>query len=411
MVRRYLIPFISFIGTTLVMIGKKFQTKTAYPKSFPIKAVEHSTNEIIFYFKSVKGPFRIYREGRLIYEGTDEVFRDSELAAGTTYLYTIEIGTRRGSPERLKVQTSTAVESRELENVVRNCVQTTIISRSLVALEWDPIEGVEEYLIYRNGKRISKVEEPLFVDRWVRSQVEYTYRVYAERPLTWKQDSGHESRVMQRKVKEQNVAMEKFQMTKVLEPLEEILKVEDHSLEKREWKFLYKTFVSKNWIKNSDHTSPYRYFKGEGRSFDPTSEAYRSTAEIVVTADGSEVKLNKDIGKTHGYGMLRNLKGEVVPSDDGIFLEEVEIEKEKASFVLTHSVEDPLVDLPAVDYQVWGKFFQSGFYDITGVHEQAPNHEIYLKHGIQRSWTTLHQSKDEGRELAAPMHWRMSNFK
>ncbi|GIN97228.1 hypothetical protein J6TS1_30980 [Siminovitchia terrae] len=411
MVRRYLIPFISFIGTTLVMIGKKFQTKIAYPKSFPIKAVEQATNEIIFYFKGGKGPFRIYREGRLIYEGADEAFRDSELAAETTYLYTIEIGTRRGSPERLKVQTSTAAESKELENVLKNCIQTTIISRSLVAMEWEPIEGAEEYLIYRNGKRIGKVEEPIFVDRWVRSQVEYTYRVYAERPLALDQDVDHGYRVTKKEAKEQNVAMEKFQMTKVLDSLEEILNAEDRPLEKKEWKFLYKTFVSKNWIKNLDHTSPYRYFKGEGRSFDPSSEAYRSMSEIVVTADGSEIKLNKDIGKTKGYGMLRKLKGEVVPSDDGIFLEEVEIEKEKASFVLRHSVEDPLVELPAVDYQVWAEFFQSGYYDITGIHEQAPNHEVYLKHGIQRSWTTLHQSKDEGRELAAPMHWRMSNFK
>lgn len=406
MVRRYLIPLISFIGTALVMIGKKLQQKMSYPKSFPIESIEQTTNDIIFHFKSGKGPFRIYREGRLIYEGEDESFTDSELAAGTAYFYTIEIGARRSSPERIKVQTSTAAKFRESENVLKECIQTTIISRSLVAMEWEPIEGVEEYAIYQNGKRIAKVEEPFFVDRWVRSQVAYTYRVYAERPLPgFEQDSNDE--------KLPEAAIEKFHMTKVLDPLEEILKSGDAPSEKKEWQFLYKTFLRKSWIKNPDDASPYRYFKGDGRGFDPASKDYRSMAEIVVTADESEIRLNKDIGKTKGYGMLRKLKGEVVPSDAGIYLEDVEVEENKASFVLKHSVENPLADAPAVDYQVWAAFLRSGFYDIAGMHEQAPNHEVYLKHGIQRSWTTLHQS--EGTEWPAEpntvIYWRVSNYK
>ncbi len=412
MLRRYLIPLISFIGTTLVMIGKKLQTKMSYPKHFPIESVEQRTNEVIFHFRSGKGPFRIYREGRLIYEGDDESFTDNELAAGTTYLYTIEIGSRRGVPERMKVQTSTDTAFKEPESVLKNCTQTTIISRSLVAMEWEPIEGVEEYLIYRNGKKIAKVEEPVFVDRWVRSQVEYTYGIYAKRSSVSEKDLDQpELRVTKKGKKEQNVPMEKFQMTKVLDSLEEILKPEDEPHEKKEWKFLYKTFLSKNWIKNLNNRSPYRYFKGDGRGFDPLSPDYRSMAEVVVTGDGSEVRLNKDIGKTKGYGMLRKLKNEETASDKGIYLENVEVDEEKASFVLKHSVTNPLDDLTVVDYQVWADLHHSGYYDVTGIHEQSPDHEVYLKHGIQRSWTALHQSGEEGMEWIDLMHWRVSNFK
>ncbi|RWR06535.1 DUF3238 domain-containing protein [Siminovitchia fortis] len=413
MFRRYVIPLISLIGTALVMIGKKLQTKIAYPKSFPIKAVEQTTNEIIFHFKSEKGPFRIYREGRLIYEGEDESFTDSELASGTTYLYTIEIGSRRGTPERMKVQTSTAAEFRESENKLEDCTQTAVISRSFVGMEWEPIEGVEEYLIYRNGKRIAKVEEPFFVDRWVRGQVEYTYQVYAERPLEdfEKDPDERESRVKKKRAKDQNAVMEKFQMTKMLDPLEEILKSENEPFEKKEWQFLYKTFSGRSWIKNPNEASPYRYFKGEGRGFDPASKEYRSMAEIVVTPDGSEIRLNKDIGTTKGYGMLRILKKEETASDEGIQLEDIETGEEKVSFILNHSVQNPLDDLPAVDYRVRANLYRSGYFDIAGVHEQTPDHEVYLKHGVQRSWTTLHQSEDEGVERMAPMHWRVSNFK
>ncbi|WP_144460823.1 DUF3238 domain-containing protein [Siminovitchia fortis] len=413
MFRRYVIPLISLIGTALVMIGKRLQTKIAYPKNFPIKAVEQTTNEIIFHFKSEKGTFRIYREGRLIYEGEDESFTDSELAPGTTYLYTIEIGSRRGTPERMKVQTSTAAEFRESENKLEDCIQTTVISRSFVGMEWEPIEGVEEYLIYRNGKRIAKVEESFFVDRWVRGQVEYTYQVYAERPLEdlEKDSDERESRVKKKRAKDQNAAMEKFQMTKMLDPLEEILKSENEPFEKKEWQFLYKTFSGRSWLKNPNEASPYRYFKGEGRGFDPASKDYRSVAEIVVTPDGSETRLNKDIGTTKGYGMLRMLKKEETASDEGIQLEDIETGEEKVSFILNHSVQNPLDDLPAVDYRVRANLYRSGYFDIAGVHEQTPDHEVYLKHGVQRSWTTLHQSEDEGVERMAPMHWRVSNFK
>lgn len=425
MIRRYIIPLISLIGTVLVVIGKKIQPKMAYPKSFSLKSISQTTNEITFNLRNERGPFRIYRENKLVYEGEDDTFTDKDLIEGTTYLYTIEIGSRRGTPERMKVQTSTAVQSKEAENVLQDTVITTIISRSLVSMEWEPIEGVEEYVICRNGKRIAKVEEPFFVDRWVASREEYTYWIYAERPMTKSEKDFDEEKFLvagvigffKKGADERDAVMEKFQITKVLDPLEEILHSEDAAPERKEWRFQYKTFLNRAWFKNPNPASPYRYFKGDGRGFDPAAPEYRTMAEVVVTDDESfpDVRLNKDVGETKGYGMLRNLKKEETASDEGIQLEDVEIEEKKISFVLKHSVGNPLVTSPEIDYHVWGNLYHNGFYDIVGIHDQSPHHEVYLKHGVQRTWTTLHQSESEGLEwLAEPMagmYWRVSNFK
>ncbi|VEF49353.1 Uncharacterised protein [Bacillus freudenreichii] len=411
MFRRYLIPLISLIGTALVVIGKKLQPKMSYPKGFPIESIEQTINEVTFYLKNEKSPLRIYRDGTLIYEGDDESFTDINLAAGTTYLYTIEAGARRGTPERIKVQTSTAEESRQSENLLEDCIQTAIISKSFFGMEWEPIEGVEEYLIYRNGKRIAKVQEPFFVDRWVRSQMEYTYLIHAERPLPELEEGLDEQIRLRTDPKEKDAVMEIFEISKVLDPLEDILNSRDAKTERKEWRFLYKTFWGERWIKNPKEGSPYRYFKGDGRGFDSASTDYRSMAEIVVTGDEPfpDVQLAKDIGETKGYGMLRNLKKEETASDEGIQLEDVKVEETEVTYVLKHSVENPLADSLAVDYQVSARLQPNGFYDFSGVHDRSLNHEVYLKHGVQRTWTTLHQAEDEGME--APLYWRVSNFR
>lgn len=423
MLRRYVIPLLSLVGTALVVIGKKIQPKMAYPKSFPLQKISQKTDEITFHLRDGKGPFRIYREGELIYEGEDESFTDSGLNSGTTYLYTLEIGSRRGNPEVLKVQTSTAVESKAAENVLQDSVQTTIISQSFVSMEWDPIDGVGEYCIYRNGKRIAKVKEPFFLDRWVGNRNQYTYWIHAERSMTESEKDFDEEKFLLAglvglfKKSTKEAVTEKYQITKVLDPLEDILRLEEEPDERKEWRFLYKTFLDKKWVKNPNVASPYRYFKGDGRGFDPSAVEYRTMAEVVVTADGTftDVRLNKDVGETKGYGLLRNLKNEETASDEGIQLDDTEVDETKVSFVLKHSVGNPLVNSPAIDYHVWANFYHNGLYDIVGIHDQSPNHEIYLKYGTQRTWTTLHQSSSEGLEwMAEPMpamYWRVCNIK
>jgi len=85
--------------------------------------------------------------------------------------------------DMIKVQTSTAVEQKRSEHILQDLIITTVVADSFICMEWEPIEGISEYTIYRNGKRVARVKDCFFVDETVQNQEEYTYWIRAERPL------------------------------------------------------------------------------------------------------------------------------------------------------------------------------------------------------------------------------------
>ncbi len=51
---------------------------------------------------------------------------------------------------------------------------------------------------------------------------------------------------------------------------------------------------------------------------------------------------------------------------------------------------------PTVDYEVRTVFRRDGTFDMTGFHDQAPHHEIYITRGEGSKWLTIHLSKSKG---------------
>ena len=69
---------------------------------------------------------------------------------------------------------------------------------------------------------------------------------------------------------------------------------------------------------------------------------------------------------------------------------------------------------PPIDYEVRAVFRRDGTFDMTGFHDQAPHHEIYLTRGEGSQWRTIHLSKSKGLAwmsgVIAWQYWRFSNF-
>ena len=70
---------------------------------------------------------------------------------------------------------------------------------------------------------------------------------------------------------------------------------------------------------------------------------------------------------------------------EGIVLERSDHKNGEAGFLLTHAVQNPLVNAPDVDYEVRAVLRRDGLFDMTGYHDQAPHHEIYLIRGEGRT--------------------------
>ncbi|MBR8643874.1 hypothetical protein KEH51_01175 [[Brevibacterium] frigoritolerans] len=110
---------------------------------------------------------------------------DRDLTPGTIYTYTIDsLNEKEQAVNRMKIQTSTTAEKKKKEdNILLDLVFTTIVAKGQASLEWEPIKGIKDYTIYRNGVDIGKVSGCSFNDRSISENQEYTYTIKAKRPF------------------------------------------------------------------------------------------------------------------------------------------------------------------------------------------------------------------------------------
>ena len=82
-------------------------------------------------------------------------------------------------------------------------------------------------------------------------------------------------------------------------------------------------------------------------------------------------------------------------------------------FQLIHSVHNPIVFAPRIDYEVDAFIDEEGVYDVCGWHDEAPHHEVYVAFD-QEKWEPIHLAESKGllwlADLMGVHYWRFSNF-
>ena len=58
---------------------------------------------------------------------------------------------------------------------------------------------------------------------------------------------------------------------------------------------------------------------------------------------------------------------------------------------------------------------RDGTFDLTGYHDAAPHHEVYMKRDEGEEWIPIHQAESKGLAwmsgIIAWQYWRISSFK
>ncbi|WP_226641423.1 DUF3238 domain-containing protein [Mesobacillus subterraneus] len=413
------------IAGTLYAVKWNRQRKTAATShSRMLKNIEHNAKQIKLEWHGMNRPYRVFRGEELIYEGAEPKIVDQNLVPGTLYTYCIETLDDHGNVlERMRIQTTTAVEFREKENILEDLLITTIVTPDQISFEWEPIEGVTEYRIFRNGVELETVTSCAFTDRGIDHDENYRYRIQARRPLQrseqvkWELKSVIANAVGAIK-KDSSTAMaadEEFSIIKKIGPIKELLKSpEERKLEAGNWQLRYTTFLKEEWLKNPNAASQDQVFKGDHRSFDPESSEFRTRGDVFIDTEDPSVLLNKATGITEAFNSEQEPIESASSSEEGIQLEKVLTDDDRIKFHLDHSVSNPLVVSPAIDYHVCGTFYKDNEYDLVGIHDQAPEHEVYLKEPDTDEWQVIHQAHSKGLEMMAdPManhYWRYSTF-
>jgi hypothetical protein len=414
------------IAGTLYAVSLNRRRKTAASShSSLLEAKELNAKSIKLAWPGHGGHYRAFRDHELIYEGLEPKLVDQNLVPGSLYTYCIERLDEQGNvAERMKIQTTTSVDYKEKENILQDLLLTTIVAKNLISLEWEPIEGVSEYTIYRNGVKLDTIHCCSFTDQHLDENEEYTYTIKAKRPLQrsdqlkWEVKSLVANAVgaIKKDSSTKKAAEEEFSITKKIGAINQLLKPIDSNNKNGDglWQLRYTTFIKEEYLKNPNSASADQYFKGDHRSFDPESPNFRTRADVFIDSSNPSALLSKETGKTEALSKNHELIEDASASDEDIKLEKVLTDDGKIMFYLTHSVSNPLVVSPAIDYLLCGTFYKDSEIDIVGIHHQAPNHEIYLKEPGTENWQVIHQAESKGLEMMANTmanhYWRYSTF-
>ncbi|MBT2682737.1 DUF3238 domain-containing protein [Bacillus sp. ISL-37] len=413
------------IAGTLYAVNLNRRRKTAASShSRMLKNIEQGTKQIKMEWKGMNRPYRVFRGEELIYEGVEPRLVDQNLVPGTLYTYCIEVLDDHGNVEgKMRIQTTTSVDFKERDNILEDLLITTIVTHGQISLEWEPIEGVLEYTIFRNGIQLETVTSCAFTDKNIKVDDVYTYMIKAKRPLQrsnqlkWELKSVIANAVgaIKKDSSTEMAADEEFTITKRIGPLKDLLRSPQESKHKSgNWQLRYTTFLKEEWLNNPNVASEDQIFKGDHRSFDPESSEFRTRSDVFIDTDNPSALLSKTTGITEAFTKDHEKLESSSASDEGIQLKKVLTDDDRVQFHLNHSVSNPLVVSPAIDYHVCGTFYKDNEFDLVGNHDQSPEHEIYLKEPGTDDWQVIHQAQSKGLEMMAdPManhYWRYSTF-
>lgn len=370
-----------------------------------IQSIQQTPSSVSLSFQTAD-PVTIKREDRQLYQGTGPSFTDDGLEPGTVYTYRFEAD----GEKQLIVQTATAVElsDKNQDIPLQERVITTVLSKQSVAIAWEPIRGVSEYEVRRNGEYAGTVTQPAFTDPHIDPAEETVYEIKGVRPIepgdeeetTERSPVAKLVRLLKTKTSEDDLLAEAFILIKDIGRLHDHFSGTHEPEPEKSIIMRYTTFLEDEWIENPNVLSNMRLFTGDGRTFDPDSESYRTRADIRV--ENKQVSLKRSVGLSKGYTLQKQLVEEDRASDEGIVIKQVESDEKKVSFLLEHAVSNPLMPSPDIEYHTFASFYKGGRIDISGEHDEAPHHEVYVKKGAG-SWKPVHRSETRGLERLTPL--------
>lgn len=394
---------------------------------FEVQSVTHQHDMIHFTWQDLGGNYFVYRDGELLYEGTVPAFKDGDFKHAKLYNYSIERVVNGEVVDVIRLQTSAYAEQRDVENPLQFLVMTTIVAQSQIALSWEVIKDVSHYKIYRNNVFLKEVQANQYIDRDISIDESYTYRIESERPLAKSEERFSKGKsvaanlfgVLHKASSQKQPEIERYTVTKQIGVPRKLLIPTLQRIKQYKsnyWEFRYTTFLKEKMIKNPNVLSKYHIFKGDHRDFHPEGTSYRTRVDISLDygKPQSPMVCTRSVGKTTAYDHLGRLRKEAKAPSDGIILERNDHKVGEAGFLLTHAVQNPIVQGPKINYEVRAVLRRDGTFDMTGYHNQAPHHEVYLACGKQADWTPIHLAESNGlmwmSNVMSWHYWRYSNF-
>lgn len=391
---------------------------------FEVESVLHTHDTIQFTWKDLGGLYFVYRDNDLLYEGTVPTFRDGQFKHAKLYHYSIERVVDGTVVDVIRLQTSGYAEERNVENPLQFLVMTTIIAHSQISLSWEKVKDITCYEVYRNDVLLEEVRGNQYCDRDIELDKTYIYRIQSKRLIEKSEEKFSKGKSMVAAVIEKfhaphkEPAVEMFTVVKKIGPLQDLLLPTLQRMKRSKvnlWQFRYMTFLKEETVKNPNILSRNYLFQGDHRDFHSESERFRTRVDVSLNygQPQSPMICTRRIGKTIAYDHVGNIRKVAVATYQGIEFKRMDHQLGESGFLLTHDVGNPIVQAPKINYEVRAVLRRDGLFDLTGFHNQAPHHEVYVANGEQE-WMPIHLAESNGLIWMADVlgwhYWRHLNF-
>lgn len=392
---------------------------------FALLKITQLEHELVFEWTDIGGLYRVYRDDILVHEGLIALFTDTHVSREDSHRYAIERLEKGQTIDVIKFQTISRKVDMSNEHPLAEAFFTTIVSASGIILHWQPIQGVKSFDIFRDGKFLASVTGQQYTDYEPIREHIHTYQVQFRRPLKNASKKSSKSlsllaSLLATMKKEEKLGYERFEWVVRIAPLRKLLVPTEERDEKTkygfpQWHLRYTTFLSERRIKNSNFLSRHASFQGDNRSFSVHAKTYRTRVDLVYDSLNQRHPLTyqRSIGATVSYNRLGSKLKKKYALKEDIKVQALQHPTERYVFRLHHDVKNPIVLAPKITYEVIGKLTANGLIEVTGFHDEAPNHEVYIKIKDE-DWYPIHLTESKGLfsliNGLSRRYWRFSTF-
>jgi len=410
--KKIVVPFLFAAG--LLLVGQQ----EAGAKELTEVNSKRGYDSIQLVTESMKGNyFKVYRDGKKIWEGSKKDFVDANLEPDYSYTYKIGVYENEKLVDIVSYRAKTKKERQTNQDKVLDTTYSeetdlvTTVGKDYVTLEWEPIpddDGI--YEIYRDGKLLEKVSITKYTDFTVKNGQDHLYEIVASKEVSNKQKKEIKEQFKKNnndfsKVDKEYFFNEVKTVGKVVETVEEIseeelasidvpeefveapiqtLGIPDVGAEVPAYLFRYQTFIPFASVDNPNQyheTLIGEYgtrLKGDNRGFDPFSNKYRTRVDVYADWWYPDLYADRLVGESVLYDSDGNVLMRDTASNSGIKVTKDLVSSTKMMWRVNHDVGVPFdPTYPNITYYYEGTVYKNGTFSLRGSHDKAPNHEIY----------------------------------
>lgn len=373
--------------------------------------------------------FEVYRDDKLIFNGSKSTYTDAGLEPNNLYSYDIVLyNDQKEIDDIIKHKVKTKNKSNSEMQTLAVDVNTydfdteikTTINKNNVVIEWGNLEDDDGiYELYRDDVKIADVRGNIFTDNKIKKGSSYRYKIIAEKAISESKKKSIQEELIKEGFKLKDIPSSAYIDRKTItKDVSTLTKLDKKEILKRDltsdltkltspkagtldsYIFRYTTFIpmkyvnNKNWLAGDAGT----YLKGDGssnvkanwRKFDFFNNSFRTRVDVnpewinstggfyfdkPIVSQSVLYETSSAIGKSCGSKGVRC----ATASNSGIKVIKEYVNSSYIEWRVEHSASVPFgVSYPGIDYRYDARIYKNGNVIATGNHDRAPNHEVYL---------------------------------